>query len=413
MDINQASQMISWLDEEHRRDKALLTELRQKVESQAVEIADQHKRVQELEARLTATQAKLVRFNTVEQAIQNVRDELVMMIKEQEEDLARYQREQVNSRQVEQESISRAINELRRNLEVIAPLKERITTLKAEDQRLGELTMNLQTRLIAHERRIAQLPDRISYVEGQRAQDVKAVAQVQEEVVELMRRTETLGSKQTLVEDIALKNEQRLNSLSMVREELNKRQAELAEHVRLKEANVDRQMRDWQDTVSRFEEEMGKQRKQLERFAYKQEEAQQYLVGIEEYKEALNRDQKQVAEQQRMAEERQRRELEEWITAEEQRWTRFRLEYEAQWHRHESWSEEVMNRLKQLEAVREEDLGRIRQINKELLVMREEYRSKLRELWAVHEQVAIFHLDEARRWYDEISAVVAEKNGNS
>ncbi len=413
VDINQASQMISWLDEEHRRDKAQLTELRQRLESQTIELTDQAKRIQDLEGRVATTQGKLGRFNTLEQAIQNSRDEIVLMVRALEEELVRYQREHVKLRQAEQENTSRSINELRRNLEAIPPLHERIATLKAEDQRLGEIVLNLQTRTTAHERQTASLPDRIVYVEGQRAQDLKATSKIQEEVVELMRRTETLAGKHELVEDIARKNEQRVTALGSFREELVKRQAQLSEDVRLKEAQVDRQIQEVKSVIAHFEEAIGKQRAVLERFAHRQEEAQQYLAAIEEYKDTLNREQRQVNELQRMSEERQRRELQEWMAADQQRWTKFQLERESQWHQVHSRHEEVVTRLHRLEEWRDDDLDRMRDLSKDLIRIQEEYRAKLRDLWAIQERAAIFQLDETRRWYDQISAVVAEKLGTS
>ena len=409
MDTNQTTQMITWLDEEHRRDKAMLTEMRQRVESQTIEINDLAKRINELEGRLAGTQAKLTRFNTLEQAMQQLKDELVLMVRDQEANLSVFQRDLNKGRQLEQESTSRAINELRRNLEVIPPLQERLTILRAEDQRLGEAVLNIQTRLTAHERSTAQLPDRITYVEGQRAQDVKAVSQLQEEVNELFRRIENHVSKLELVDDMARKNEQRVTGLASFREDLTRRQSQLIEDVRLKDALRDQQMQDWQAEVARFGEEMGKQRKVLERFARQQDEAQQYLASIEDYKDTLNREQRQIAEHQRMSEERQRREFEEWIAAQEQRWTKFRLEREAQWHQANSRHEEVVNRIKQLEGWRGEDVERVQKIMRDLILIQEEYRSKVQELWTIHERTAVFQLEQVRRWYDEISGVVQEK----
>lgn len=413
MDTNQTNQMITWLDEEHRRDKAMLTDLRQKVQSQAVEIDDVAKRITELEGRLAGTQAKLTRFNTLEQAIQQLKDELVLMVRDQEENISHYQRDLNRSRQLEQETISRALNELRRNLEVIPPLQEKLTILRAEDQRLGEAVLNMQTRVTAHERQTSQLPDRITYVEGQRAGDVKAVSQLQEEATELFRRIENQMSKLELVDDMARKSEQRINVIASFREDLTKRQSQMMEDVRLKDAQRDRQVQDWQAEVARFGEEMLKQRNILERFSRQQDEAQQYLAAIEDYKETLNREQKQVTELQRMAEERQRRELEEWVAANEQRWTKFRLEREAQWHQASSRHEEVVNRVKQLEGWRNEDLERVQKIARELVLMQEEYRAKLRELWAIQERASVFQLEQVRRWYDEISGVVQQRVGNN
>jgi peptidoglycan hydrolase CwlO-like protein len=57
MNLNQLTQMVTWLDEERRRDKTELAKLQQQVESLAAEIAEQARRIQELEEKLARTQA--------------------------------------------------------------------------------------------------------------------------------------------------------------------------------------------------------------------------------------------------------------------------------------------------------------------------------------------------------------------
>ena len=409
MDMNQAIQMIRWLEEEHRRDKSLMIELRQKIESQSMALRDANKRIQNVEGRLAGTQAKLTRFTVLEQSIKHAKEEVLQMVQEVQEEVVRYQRNYKQSRQLELENTSRAINEVKRSLEAIPPLQERLNILKTEDLRLSEILLNLQTELTVHQRKVAPIPDRITYVEGQRAQDVKLVSQVQEEIVELMRRTETQMGKIELVDDIARKNEQRITTLTSYREEITKRQATFIEDIRLKEAQQTRQLQQWQEEVARFEEEMAKQRKILERFGRKHDEVQQHLVAIDGYKQTLNREQQQVAELQRLSEERIQRELTEWVAANEQRWTKARLEQDALWHQQTARSQEATNRLKELEERRKEDLVRVEQIARQLPVIRDEYRAKLREVWSIHEKAAIFHLDQVRRWYDDISATVAGK----
>ncbi len=409
MDMNQAIQMIRWLEEEHRRDKSLMIELRQKIESQSVAMNDANKRIQNLEGRLAGTQAKLTRFTVLEQSIKRAKEEVLQMVQEVQEEVVRYQRNYKQSRQLELENNSRSINELKRSLEAIPPLQERLTILKTEDLRLSEMVLNLQNELTAHQRKIAPIPDRITYVEGQRAQDVKIVSQTQEEIVEVMRRTDNQMGKIELIDDIARKNEQRIVSLSSYREDITKRQTTFIEDIRLKEAQQARQLQEWQSEVARFEDEMAKQRKILERFARKHDEVQQHLVAIDGYKQTLNREQQQVAELQRLSEERIQREQTEWVASNEQRWTKARLEQDALWHRQTARSQELEKRLKELEALRKEDIVRVEQLAKQLPVIRDEYRSKIREVWSIHEKAAVFHLDQVRRWYDEISSTVAGK----
>lgn len=412
MDTTQATQMLTWLDEEHRRDRAMLVELRQKVESQAVEISDQAKRIQELEGRLANTQARLGKFTQIDQAMRQLKDELVLMLRQHEDEQVKAEREQVKVRQIERENLARTLNELRRSLEPIDLLQERIATLKAEDQRLGEQVLELQARWVAVQREIAQIPDRITYIETQRPQEQKIIAQVQQDIVELMRRTEAQAAKISLVEELSRRNEQNISALAALREDLKREQARLIEEVKLKEASRDRQMSDWTAEMNRYAETISRQNRRLEEYGKVADVAQQHLVGIEKFKEQIVREQRQVAEAQRLAEIRQRQELQAFLTEDEQRWTKAKLEEEARWHQQASQHDELVNRVATLEKLRLEDVERAQQLAKELLAIQQEFRAKLSELWRIQERAAAFHMDEVRHWYNEISEVVREKVGD-
>ena len=71
MELAQLAQMVSWLDEEHRRDRAEIARLQQRIEAQSADVIEQARRIQELEAKLASTQGHLTKFNQIEQAIQN------------------------------------------------------------------------------------------------------------------------------------------------------------------------------------------------------------------------------------------------------------------------------------------------------------------------------------------------------
>jgi hypothetical protein len=411
VDTTQANQMLTWLDEEHRRDKALIVELRQKIDSQAVDIVDLNKRIIEMEGRLASTQAKLTKFTHIEQALQQLKDELVLMLRQHEESHVQTEREQVKVRQLERENVSRALAELRRGLEPIGPLQEKLSVLRAEDQRLGELVLDLQTRVTSVQREIVPLPDRITYLESQRGQDQRVVVQSQQEIVELMRRTEAHTSKIALVEEISRRNEQSINAIASFRDEIKREQVRLAEEVKLKEASRDRQMADWGAEVVRYSEAIDKQNRQIERFSQQQDIVQQHLIGLEKFKEQLVREQKVVSEAQKLAEGRQKRELEEFIAGDEQKWIKTHLEQEARWNQQLSKNEEFLTLVTNVEAVRRTDAERAQATAKELLVLQGELKGKFAELWRVHERAAAFHMDEVRHWYAEIAEVVRERIG--
>ena len=85
MELAQLAQMVNWLDEEHRRDRAEIARLQQRIEAQSADVIEQARRIQELEARLANTQGHLTKFNQIEQAIQNAKSELSALVDRAEE----------------------------------------------------------------------------------------------------------------------------------------------------------------------------------------------------------------------------------------------------------------------------------------------------------------------------------------
>ncbi|MDY7040282.1 MAG: hypothetical protein SVX38_05425, partial [Chloroflexota bacterium] len=102
MDLNQATQMITWLDEERRRDRADLVKAQQRLEGQAGQIEDLTNSVQSLEGRLASTTARIARAERLEQTIEQLRNEITLMIQKQEEERRQEEREAARARLIEQ-----------------------------------------------------------------------------------------------------------------------------------------------------------------------------------------------------------------------------------------------------------------------------------------------------------------------
>src|SRR5512139_1948835 len=98
MDLTQLSQMVSWLDEEHRRDREEIARLDQRLQNMAIEKQEQSRRIQDLESRLASTAAQLTRFTQIEQALQQLKGEVVVLLDKQTEARLNAEREAERSR---------------------------------------------------------------------------------------------------------------------------------------------------------------------------------------------------------------------------------------------------------------------------------------------------------------------------
>ncbi|MCL4862654.1 MAG: hypothetical protein KJZ93_24795, partial [Caldilineaceae bacterium] len=201
MDLAQLAQMVNWLDEEHRRDRAEIARLQQRIEAQSADMIEQARRIQELEGRLAATQAHLSRFTQVEQAIQNAKTELVGLVERGDEGRVQAQRELERARLSDREMLSREISEVRRELPRISRLEEAIEIRSVEDERLSELIMGVRNQIGGLAKELEERTRQLPFLAEQRTSDSKRIAQLQQETVELFKRTEANAGRLPIMEE--------------------------------------------------------------------------------------------------------------------------------------------------------------------------------------------------------------------
>jgi DNA repair exonuclease SbcCD ATPase subunit len=116
------------------------------------------------------------------------------------------------------------------------------------------------------------------------------------------------------------------------------------------------------------------------------------MAKLETFQDQLRRDQNQIAELQRLAEERQRRELEAWQGDDEKRWKKHELQWEHQWKEQYQRHNELMTRLASLE----DEINALRQ--------------QLAGLWRLREVENAHRLAELQRWQSEFEKAVGERD---
>jgi chromosome segregation ATPase len=349
MNLNQLTQMVTWLDEERRRDKTELAKLQQRVEGQSAEIAEQARSIQELEGRLARTQVQLTKFLQLEKALDQLRDELVLLIERYEEQHRKAAVDAQRVRQVEQESQARFQGEIKKELQKLPRYEEELQLRRAEDQRLGESLLSLQQRVTDFGRDLENRTRNLPYLEEYPRQNAKRIAELQEETPELFRRTEAQSAKLQLLEELVRKNDHRIGELDMLGSELKQEQQDFFESFRLAEQDRERQMKEWTEQMEEQRQKIEKYDIQMRQAAELYERNKQALAASEKFEGRLKQEQAEVAELQRLAEKRQQNQLEEWQAENERRWKKNLLIWEQHWRTQERWNEEQATRLGSLE----------------------------------------------------------------
>lgn len=331
MDTTQLAQMVNWLDEQHRRDRAEITKLQQRLEAQTNDLQEQARRVKELEARLTSTQAQLGRFTQIEQALQNLKNELTLMVNNQTEEINKAQREVERMRMSDREAFTRGLGEVRKDLQRLRSIEDELAIRKAEDKRLSETTVDLRQEITVLTKDIEERTRGIPYLTEQRNHDNKRIIQLQQENVELFKRMEEASSKLQLLEQRQQKGETQTQALPLIVDNMKRTQEQFVESLKLADADRQRQMREWAEAFEAQKTIFEDQRKRLLEYTGTNEEARRAIGTIEKFQEQIQREQAQVAELQRLAEERQRKELATFLADHDKRMKKQALEWEYRW----------------------------------------------------------------------------------
>ncbi|MGQ9628561.1 MAG: hypothetical protein ACUVV0_16855 [Anaerolineae bacterium] len=388
MDLAQLSQMVSWMDEERRRDKADLARFEQKLESYSVEMTEQARKIQDLESRLAGAQVQLAKLAQVDKALEQFKNEIMLLLREYNERYQEAEREAALLRQTDRDAQTRAINELRRELQNMPNYADELQARKAEEQRLSELAVRLQRELAALNKNVEECARSITYLEERTNKDSRRIAELQQQIAELFKQSEVHLAKIQVLEEMGLRYESRMNELQEARQERSQEWNRFLEMQRLAEQQRQRQMAEWAAEVEA-------QRKRMEEYAARMRAiSEQYelnrraLGSLQELEAHLKQEQNRLAELQRLAEERQKRQMDEWEAAQERTWKKYEDEMERRWEEQERYNAQFPIRLEEIQKHIEEN------------------RSQIESLWKVHQEHAYHQMLQAQNWAREFERLL-------
>jgi chromosome segregation ATPase len=349
MELNQVAKRVTWLDEERRRDKDEIARLQSQLDAQAEEMRDQTRHMQELEGRLASIQAQLTALPVLERALQQFKDEIVLMVERQENQRQEEARDAARVRLIEQDKQSKQSSEIRKELQQLSRLQEELDLRRAEDQRLGSAVIDLQHKVEELDQTLETRLRNIPYLEEQRTRDARRVAQLQEEATNLLKRLEAQGSRVQILEEIARRNEHRLKEIKDSEADRAQQRREFIDAVQRAEQARERQMFEWRETMEALQQRMDESAEQMRRFHEQYLASKRTLEDMEKLEERLNRGYGEMSELQRLVEARQKTKLEEWQAEDEKRWKKQLLIWQQQWRDHDRRNDEQLGRISTLE----------------------------------------------------------------
>lgn len=347
MDLNQATQMINWLEEERRKDKMALTTLQERIQGLANEVAEQSRRFQDLQAALATAQAALARVTQFDRLFEQYKADLVAEMDRREAVQQKAMREADRLRKVETDATNRSIAEIRKELPRFKPLEDEVSMRRAEERRLADLLARVSQRLEELTARVDERTQPVAYLEEGRRQDNKRIAQLEESVPNVSRRLDASISKVSLLEESLQRMPPRIEEVIRRVQEQDK----VFEELRINDFRRAQEMKAFTEDVNKALAPMPDHIAGYQRMQEMAMANQRALEEIKSFQPRIEGRQAEMAEMQRVAEERLKKQVEEWQAEQEKRWKRQTLSWFEQWQEHDRLHEPWEARLEKVELV--------------------------------------------------------------
>ena len=325
MDFEQIVKRLQWLDEEHRKDKAAIISLEERIASFEGNIEVVKQQIRPLDkqiAGLLSTTARIDQFDTI---VAKQREDVKKALDEIEKKFQKRELEITKQHQKDLEPFPKEIDELRQALTVIPPIQHDVRARIAEESRLRLEIQELKPPIEEAKRAAEDVARAQRAYEENRKQDIKRVADLQGELVAMRSRIEEAKSKADLTADSFKNIDNRVNEVMLSEAERKAAQSAFIEKQSIVQFDRERTLKEWQEKSNEFQ----KQVKILETQSLALEDTLRAAKKAQETYNELNtkleRRINEVTEMQRLTEDRLRQE---WVTFkadDQKRWTGYTL----------------------------------------------------------------------------------------
>ncbi len=285
MDLDQAIQMINWLDEERRKDKAQIAELANQLTQQYSQIAGLNKSLQDLEERLARLQSQALRYSQMEQTLGQTRLEIQKMIEASDKRRLLADEEQFKIRQQERERIDQVLSSLQLQIEALQQFQRSVI---GDHDLVTRLDLTLST--------------------------------LQAEIEDNLKRYDDLNHRVQLLEEWVPRFGQLATEQRQLSERLNKERADAVEASRRAEQARARHMAEWAEQMKSSRREIEEWIANMRTIQEQHKEARQTYADLVELEERMKQLEARLIQWQRLVEEMRRKERDQIVADVDKRW---------------------------------------------------------------------------------------------
>lgn len=350
MDMQQALRLIEWLDEERRRDRTTIATLEERLGQQNDTIDNLSRRINNLETDQSEIKADYIPTTSTNETLDQMRRDMRQMIEAVEAKRLNTEREQQRLSELNREQILRIVRELDDKSDRLARQTGEIPGFQMERDRLAGTVSDIQLRIDDLGKRFDDPDRRIAYLEEQRRQDARRITEIETQLLETRKSLDTVRPKIALIEDLSLRNERRIQEISNTDRE---RREQIQQFIDQQTLMLQQRDQEVASLMKRFEEHDRAMEQNIARFETWSEAYRSMRQIIEDFHrigERLERRINEVAEMQRLSEDRFRQEWNDYRTEDQKRWKQYMLSNDEVWRKHDTDFDEFIKTMQAMQS---------------------------------------------------------------
>jgi chromosome segregation ATPase len=364
------------MDEQRRKDAETINRLQESLTVAQDKINTQESQIQELSSEVARLAALASRINQFDETLTKHRQEVSRQLEGFEDRRMERERSYEEMRRADQQTLSNQMEEAKEAISQLEEVRTLIQDRKEEELRLAheldDLTDNLEKLKKLNEDRSRTM---ISIQEG-RKQDSKRIGDVQAELTELRKKSDTLRGSLDSVEDRTRRLEVKTSEISAAENERREAQNLWMEQQGLKIVGFEKGWKDWEKRFDSFEARAQELDERMQAYEETYRALKQMRQDVDDLLERLERRINEVGEMQRLAEDRLKQEWATFQADDQKRWNTYKLTSDEQWREHDRLHDKMGTQLKVLDENSSEAI-RI------AVEMRENDKARLAELMAM------------------------------
>ncbi|HJZ11198.1 MAG TPA: hypothetical protein VJ521_03555, partial [Acidobacteriota bacterium] len=278
-----------------------------------------------LEKQISSLSSTLARLDQFDAIVAKQREEMKKALDELDKKYQKREKEITKQHLKDLEPFNKEIDELKKPLTELAPIKRDIKARIAEEERLHQEIKELRPPIDEAIRAAEEATRTQRAFEESRKQELKRIADLQGELTALRKRIDEAREKADLGADSYKNVDNRIKELQLSESERKAAQNEFIEKQTIAQIDRDRAYKEWRDRYVDFQKQVETLESQSQALEETLRSAKRAQDTYNELNTKLERRINEVTEMQRLTEDRLRQE---WVTFkadDQKRWTGYTL----------------------------------------------------------------------------------------